>query len=580
MAGSIGYFLKVVHIFQRRFNSESLTKALTDSHLYLISRRPSVRIDRGSVRAYRNRMVFDIVTRSSVRSSKESHSLTLSLEAGQEIEDFRTYSNSSYFSFRLNGLLVHGDAWALSSLASNASPDLAAQEVLYVGKAYGRDGSGNVGQRTSHHSTLQKIYEDHSAEDWDIFISPIEINRIEQLGIDHIDDNEPGTTHILGIGKDDPFFNGWRSEMPPTSIDLIEHALIYYFAASYNELLRDWRPGRPTAALTRFKSAGFRLLIVYLDGWHGLARYYSAEAAQARSHLVLLAADDKPGRENPRVNYDPATHNWLFEFAFARHKEHLSASETSDVVMAIFGQEAPRMRRPREALLLDQPTWSLEKAKGDWEKLIKKTTRYAGPGYDPITGLIPIGENAKGATLHWRLVRPGQGVCHGIIAGPRGTGKTNALQIVRIEAYASCLFDVITIDPTGRHDSALWREYADSVALTLGSGIEMLSSIASEVAARREAGNYSLSPSNRGILVTLEDAHLIFGSSNTATEAADVIAELGESCGISLVVTVPDLNVARFGDRHSLRTALGKFNTAVFGGPDVYEMLAEGDEHA
>jgi hypothetical protein len=381
------------------------------------------------------------------------------------------------------------------------------------------------------------------------------------------------------MSKDDPFFNGWQKEVPPTSIDLIEHALIYHFAAPYNELLRDWRPDRPTVALSRLKSAGFRLLQVYLDGWSGLARYYGAKTTPARSHLVLLAADDSTGRENPRVDYDPAIHNWLFEFAFTRYKAHLDASETSDVVMSIFGDEAPRIRRPREALLPDQPTWSLKKAKEDHAKLIKRTIKYKGPGYDPTTGLVPIAESSKGKAYYWRLVRPGAGVCHGTIAGARGTGKTNALQIIRVEAYASCLFNVITIDPTGRHDSTLWLKYADAVALTLDSGIEMLSFIANEVAARREAGAYSLSTSTPGILVTLEDAHILFGNSNAAIEAADVIAQFGESAGISFVVTVPDLNVARFGDRHSLRTALGNNNVAVFGGPDVYEMPTEGDEH-
>jgi hypothetical protein len=181
MAGSIGYTLKVAHVFQRRFDSESFVTALADSHLYLISRRPAVRIDKESIRIYRDRLVFDITTRKSIRSPVESYPLTLSLDVGHEVEDFRMYSNSTYFSFRFNGMLVHGDAWAIASLASNTRPDLAAQEILYVGQAYGRDGSGNAWQRTRRHSTLQKIYEEHSGEDWDIFISPIVITGIEQL---------------------------------------------------------------------------------------------------------------------------------------------------------------------------------------------------------------------------------------------------------------------------------------------------------------------------------------------------------------------------------------------------------------
>jgi hypothetical protein len=84
------------------------------------------------------------VTKKLIRSSSELHSLVLNFEPGLEVEDFRTYSNDTYFSFRANGFLVHGDAWALASLASNAGTDLATQEVLYVGQAYGDEGSTEI----------------------------------------------------------------------------------------------------------------------------------------------------------------------------------------------------------------------------------------------------------------------------------------------------------------------------------------------------------------------------------------------------------------------------------------------------
>ena len=117
------------------------------------------------------------------------------------------------------------------------------------------------------------------------------------------------------------------------------------------------------------------------------------------------------------------------------------------------------------------------------------------------------------------------------------------------------------------------------MADTPESAIDLLSAIARAVVARRKVGNYELSASTPGILVTLENAHTIFATSLLAVREADVIARFGESVGVSLVVTVPDLNIARFGNRHSLRAALRRYNTAVFGQPDAYEMLTEGDDH-
>jgi hypothetical protein len=581
MAGSLGYSLKVANVYQRRFDSETLATALTGSHLYIISRRPAVRIDRSSVRVYAHQITFDVVTNKSIRSDPERHSLVLNFEHSLEVEDFRTYSNSTYFSFRANGFLIHGDAWALASLASNAGTALATQEVLYVGQAHGQDGSSNSWQRTRRHSTLQKIYEDHSGEDWSIFVSPLIVVKTERSSEDHIDDQQEPTVNILGMSADDAFYDSRRKIILPTSIDLIEHALITYFAPPYNELLKEWRPERPTVAMGKMKSAGFRLLQIHLDGWQGLARYYAAQTKQNRSHLVLLGTEADSREHDPRVSYDSSVDNWRLELLVMHYRELLDAAETSAAVLSIFGEEAPRVRRPPEVRLPDsESTWSLEEAREAYAVLREEVIEYEGPGFDPDTGLLPTSTYADGQRGHWRLVRPGQGVCHGVIAGARQTGKTNTLNILRTEVLCSGLFGpLMLIDPTGCHDFTAWRDHAYTVADTPESAIDLLSAVARAVVARREAGNYVLSASTPGILVTLENAHMIFATSRLATRKADVIARFGESVGVSLVVTVPDLNIARFGNRHSLRAALRRYNTVVFGPPDAYEMHNEGDDH-
>ena len=499
------------------------------------------------------------------------------LESGLEVEDFRTYSNCTYFSFRANGVLVHGDAWALASLASNASPDLATQEVLYIGQAYGHDGTNNSWQRTRRHSTLQRIYEEHSGEDWGVFISPLVIVRSDRSSEDHIDDEEEATLSILGLSSNDPFYDRRRKVILGTSIDMVEHALISYFVPPYNELLREWRPDRPTIAMTKMKSEGFRLLQVYLDGWQGLARYYTAHTKPNRSHLVLVTTEIDPHGLGGRVVYDPAVHNWRLELIVMHYKELLDSAETSAAVLNIFGDEAPRIRRPPEvALPGTEHTWSLDQAKENYAAL-SQVIEYEGPAFDPITGLVRVGQYADGHIAHWQLMKPRQGVCHGILAGPKGTGKTNALNILRTEAICTGLFGLILIDPTGRHNSTVWRPYTYEEADNFEASVDLLSRLSRAVLARRKVGNYLPSATTPGILVTVEDAHLLFSKSSLAARRANIIAQFGESVGVGLVVTIPDLNIARFGNLHSLRTALRRHNTAVFGPPDAYEMLAEGD---
>jgi hypothetical protein len=494
-----------------------------------------------------------------------------------QVEDFRTYSSGAYFSFRCNGRLVHGDAWALASLASNAHVDLAMQEVLYVGQAFGTDGSGDAWKRTRKHSTLQRIYEDHAGEDWDIFISPIVVEKLDRANVDHIDDDEEPTLNVLGMSKDDPFFSLKSGDFLPTSIDLVEHALISYFSPPYNQLLKEWRPDRPTAAMAKLKSSGFRLLQIHVDGWQGLARYFSREIREARSHLVLLSAVEQPWNDGSRLHYDPDVHNWLFQVGHELAKERLSEAEESMVVMKIFGDEAPRIRRPPEAALRDAPEWSPEAFRNARERLRETIFPFTETSYNPETGSFSYGRDPEGRESYWQLVRPGEGVRHGIIAGPQDSGKTNALNLIKLEAYASLTFRLMVLDPTGRHDDTLWREYADVMAETIDDSANALKLLESEVSARHRRG-YRFIADGAPILVTIEDAHILFDASPGAAKSAEAIALYGESVGIGMVLTVPDLNVGRFGGSKPMREALNNAMMVILGGFDTYEMFTEGDE--
>jgi hypothetical protein len=81
---------------------------------------------------------------------------------------------------------------------------------------------------------------------------------------------------------------------------------------------------------------------------------------------------------------------------------------------------------------------------------------YEGPSYDPSTGRFRMGRGSDREDIWgWQLNAPGQGVCHGLIIGEPGSGKTNMLRVITVEAVCSGKFVVWHADPTRRHGANL-----------------------------------------------------------------------------------------------------------------------------
>ncbi|MBL7500331.1 hypothetical protein I6A81_29605, partial [Frankia sp. CN7] len=220
MAGTLIFSISATHVFQRKFDTESLAIALGDCHWYIITRRPSVRIARESVDLRDEIITLDVVTRESIAGPPKTYHLGADLAGIDETRHFAVHADGAYFSLQARNGLIHGDSWALASLLSGASAELARQEVLYIGQAFGH-GNVNAWARTSQHRKLQRIYEDHWDSGWDIYVAPLRLDESAWESDDHIEDLEPG-----------PSFEGYYSsfismdrELRKPAVDLIEHAL-------------------------------------------------------------------------------------------------------------------------------------------------------------------------------------------------------------------------------------------------------------------------------------------------------------------------------------------------------------------
>jgi hypothetical protein len=349
MSGSVHYLATVSHVYQRKFRTDELARALRGHNLYLISRRPLVRIKESSIRRLGSDTMFELQTlRPDDGSVAAFYTVGIGDSGTMVSSTFRSHMSGSYFSMRRrDGQLVHGDAWALASLLLNVPPGLADHEVLYVGQAYGKDGERTAYDRTRDHTKLQHIYEDHAGEAWDIFVSPIIIESTNVNNWDHLPDDKEGFDLDQAMK-----LVGGVNLAPKTSVDLVEHALITAFQGPYNETLRQWTPANPTRAMRRARDVGFRLLTVSMHALDGLARYYSAairEAARAHNfYLGLSAAPKRPsmGLLDPSEWEDPVMH-----MEVNAHSAFAQVVEFSEAHIRWFGSAAPPVRKPPEVQL-------------------------------------------------------------------------------------------------------------------------------------------------------------------------------------------------------------------------------------
>ena len=352
MAGTITIGVRPVHIYQRRFDSADLAVALQNSHLYLITRRPQVRLDPASVLSKPYGVKVDVVSRREGHAEEWRQRIVIPAPDGEVISSFRLHADGSYFSLSSGERTIHGDAWAFASFFMDANEEIAGQEVMYVGKAYGQDGSSNVWERTRKHETLSRIYEDHLPGGWDVFVTPLEVEYATMSSADHINDYDDGPD-LFGA------YYGRYVEMETgrvlgPGIDLAEHAMIAYFVPHYNKNLLEWCAAKPTKDMQTMRSGGFRLLHVHFNGWWGLSRFYSRQVpAKVRSHLISHDLPPNPSSSVTRGIGSADLVSWRAQLSLVANGHEIFASdaERAGVALRVFGERAPEERRPPEVIL-------------------------------------------------------------------------------------------------------------------------------------------------------------------------------------------------------------------------------------
>ncbi|WP_433513223.1 ATP-binding protein [Nonomuraea sp. CA-143628] len=591
MAGTLHFRLRVAHIYQRRFDSISLAQALSSSHWYLITRRPGVKLIPGSFRYEDEILTADFVTRDTVTGVKNILTLGSDTRHLGELTDFHIYEEGSYFSFRTERMVVHGDSWALASLLAQARGDISHHEILYAGQAYGINNSRNSYERTLTHKKLQRIYEDHIDSGYEIFVAPLVCDKSTMISDDHIDDAEPGPDLTRYLED----FVATDGKVLKSSVDLIEHSIISHFTPYYNEKLVEWRASRPTDAMRKMREAGFRLIHIHLSGWHGLARFFSPSATTPfRSHLIshdlppieIAAPDVLRGISAQKLS------DWRFGSFMLREGQELLAdlAENSGATMTIFGEAAPSVRKPPGiSITLSAPptdtdapsrislTSEIYEAR-ERERRASEAPQHPGiPTYDPATGAVKIGEYVDGKPSYMQLHDPETGSLHSIlIIGDPGMGKSTGLRSLAMEAYGSDVFDVILVDPLDRNGLAHLSElmYKDLRAATnLSESVGVLEVALKLIRERKEKEPYGVpTRDNRGLFIAIDDADNLFLDERGAL-LIELILSAGGDLGIGLIVAVS--NISDFEPNGALMRALMKCKQRVAYMPNGYYVMSD-----
>ncbi|WP_157442160.1 hypothetical protein [Actinoalloteichus fjordicus] len=190
---------------------------------------------------------------------------------------------------------------------------------------------------------------------------------------------------------------------------------------------------------------------------------------------------------------------------------------------------------------------------------------FSGPTFDRITGSFELGMGMDGPT-YWRLTDHGVGAINGLIAGYPGTGRTNILRLVLVEALCSTIFNIAVADPMNRNNLlSVVGEQAVRMAGTPADTVDLLTWAAEQVEARQADAERWREPSPKypGLVVAIDDAQGILADPYAADLAARV-AFGGPHIGIALVVVITAVQPETVAGRRDLLLALGEKNGFLF----------------
>jgi hypothetical protein len=205
---------------------------------------------------------------------------------------------------------------------------------------------------------------------------------------------------------------------------------------------------------------------------------------------------------------------------------------------------------------------------------------FARPRLDRSSGRLPIGTHADGTTAWWRLWVPGSGVCHGLIAGTTGSGKSGLVNLLCTEIRHSGLAVLWLADPEQGESVPDWQDAADWFAGTIPEIRRMLQSAerimngrksrrarqtwTDELGrARKGRGHFDPTPDEPQLNVIIDESPDVLADPECRRIVA-LIGKKGRKLGVSVTVIAQVPSLAELGGDLTIRSMLSSTNIVMF----------------
>lgn len=209
---------------------------------------------------------------------------------------------------------------------------------------------------------------------------------------------------------------------------------------------------------------------------------------------------------------------------------------------------------------------------------------FNGLTFDPKTGKVTIGKHTDGRDAKWQFYVPGWGVCHGLIFGATGAGKSGLLNTLMVEARHSGVIATLFGDPHNGQSATDWMDNVTAFAGSVPRIVAMLRGAEQMMDERkRKAGRVKYTDANgnqrrRGgafkptrdnpiLMVFIDEFSTVANDPIYGEEVVRIVARIGKEgrkfgVGVVLLVQVPSLE--EMGNSQSLRSMVSSMNIAAF----------------
>lgn len=215
--------------------SEEYNRPPYQCHIYAIARRPRVTFDTGTIVVTPDKIKADIVAQS--RGKSQLYSVETPNFPSDPVVNFECeYPYSEYRFINSNGdVILEGPVVQLLTKigVGRKYPELVDLELLYIGQAYGKDGSRTAPKRLGHHESLQKILAEAIRRDPDMDIWVVLFSFVDMI-IASLD----GRAETYAKSKEEDTAHLWnilgKQMTEAHRINYCEAAMIRYFQPQYN----------------------------------------------------------------------------------------------------------------------------------------------------------------------------------------------------------------------------------------------------------------------------------------------------------------------------------------------------------